>query len=163
MAGERRPSNGRPAPTSCCTSRGLSRRAVGRMIYTVACRNLTQIKRVDPFQTTYVETVLLGIGAPLMMCINAADRAKEMFGYPCIELIKFQYIGPTNNPNARQRNRSHNRAFSTADGTIAPAGVNNTVGKSQFEFHCSAMACRLMLGPDLRCAYLFNHDIRSLS
>lgn len=60
------------------------------MIQTVERRHVCNIKRVDPVEAPDVEAVLLGIGAALMMGIDAANGAEVVFGCLGVELIQPQ-------------------------------------------------------------------------
>ena len=55
--------------------------SIGRMLHPVHDRHLGEIERADVFQTCNVNTVLVRIRAPLVMCVDAAPRTKEMLGF----------------------------------------------------------------------------------
>lgn len=58
------------------------------MINTIIGRHITDQEGIDALKATDVVTILLQIGSPLMMRINAADRAEIMLRGKGIELIK---------------------------------------------------------------------------
>ena len=71
----------------------------------------------------------MGIGAPLVMGINATNGAKVMLGGFGIKFIAFQYIITLEDLNPRQRNRADNRALTAADRTIAAARIFDAIGQ----------------------------------
>jgi len=73
------------------------------MINTIIGRNIIDQEGIDILKATDVITILLRIGSPLMMRINAADRAEIMLRGKCIELIKAQNIFALDDFDSGQR------------------------------------------------------------
>ncbi len=63
---------------------------VGRVINTVKHRHLTEFKWIHPLEATYIETILGRVGSPLMVGVDTAFAAKEMFRNPGVELVDSQ-------------------------------------------------------------------------
>ena len=85
--------HGRPgARRSSETSHGIliSTAVVGGVIYAVQRRDLRDIERIDSLEASEIEAVLFGIGAALMMGIDAANGAEVVFGCLGVELIQPQ-------------------------------------------------------------------------
>ena len=59
----------------------------------VAGWNLRDVERVDTLKAADVVAVLLGVGTPLMMRMNAADGAKIMLGRVRIEFVNLELFG----------------------------------------------------------------------
>jgi hypothetical protein len=57
------------------------------VVYTVVNRHLLYFEGVDALQTPDIETVLPGIGPPLVMRVDAACRAEEVLRGVRVELI----------------------------------------------------------------------------
>lgn len=74
-----------------------------------------------------------------------------------IELVELQYILAFDDLDARERNRSDYRPFSSADRAIASARVNNAVRQVEFQHNGSAVARCQMLRVDNCLSNLFNH------
>src|SRR5262245_31355998 len=60
---------------------------------TVVDNNVLEIERAQPRQAGDIDAELIGIGSPLMVRINPAFRAKEVFCGPCIECVHRQRVG----------------------------------------------------------------------
>jgi hypothetical protein len=63
---------------------------VGGVVYAVQRRDLWDIERIDSLETSEIEAVLFGIGAALMMRIDAANGAEVVCGCLRVELIQPQ-------------------------------------------------------------------------
>ena len=123
--------------------------SVGHMVYAVINRHVAKFIGVDPGQTTYVETVLLGIGAPLMMRIYAALLTEEMFRRHGIELIEPEFILALDESDSIKRNARNNCATSATHGTVTATRVIQAVWQSEFKFDGTAMARKSVLRMDL--------------
>ena len=58
------------------------------MVNTVKHRHLAEIERIDALQAGNVIAKLVRIGAPLVMCIDAANGTEIVLGRHRVELIK---------------------------------------------------------------------------
>ena len=77
---------------------------VRRVIYAVICRhpiNTLKVEGIYAFKAAHVKAVLFGVGAALMVGIDAAIGTKEMLCGLCIELIELQYAVTLDNFYAR--------------------------------------------------------------
>ena len=84
-------------------------------------RDRAQIERIDAFQAADVVAVLIRIGAPLVVGVDAAARAEVMFGGTRIELVQPQDILACKYLDPRQRYRCDDCPFASADRTVAAA------------------------------------------
>ena len=119
---------------------------IGRVVDPVIDGHVRDGERVDAFQATNVEPVLLWIGPALMVSVDAAAAAEEMPGGVRVELVELEMFFPPHDANARQGDGSHYSTLSAADGTVTAAGVFNTVREIELQFHGPAMAGCPMLG-----------------
>lgn len=66
---------------------------VSRMIDPITGWNHRDVERIDTLEAPDVVPVLLWIGAPPVMRVNAADVAKIMLGGVRVELVDLQMLG----------------------------------------------------------------------
>jgi hypothetical protein len=71
--------------------------AIGWVIHTVVGWDWTEFERIDALQATYVVAVLGRIRPPLMVRVDPALGAVEMFRGPRVELIHPQRVLPLKN------------------------------------------------------------------
>jgi len=116
------------------------------MVDAVIGRNVRNGKRIYPLKAANVVAILLGVGAALVMSVDAAIAAEVVFGGVRVELIEPQVLGALNDADAAQWHRGNDGALAPANGTIAAPGVNDAVWEIQFQFHRPAMACGSVLG-----------------
>jgi hypothetical protein len=64
---------------------GLS---IPRMIYPVVDNNVMEIKRTAAFKARDIDSIFIGVGAALMVCIDTAPGAEIMFRLFRIELVQ---------------------------------------------------------------------------
>lgn len=57
------------------------------MIDAIEHLNFVKIEGTDAIQTRYVDTVLLGVGAALMVSVDAASGAEVVLGRPGVEFV----------------------------------------------------------------------------
>ncbi len=58
------------------------------MINTINDRHLPELEGIYTSQASDIETVLTPVRSPLMVCIDATNRAKVVLGCHGIELVK---------------------------------------------------------------------------
>ena len=91
------------------------------MEYAVHPRHLAQIRRGDAVQNRDIDAVFIGIGAALVVGVDAACFAKPVFGGVGVELLQRQVISAFQDVDPKKRGRYHNRAASAAERAIAAA------------------------------------------
>src|SRR5689334_6171945 len=89
------------------------------MIDAVAHRHLVEIKRAHACEARKIDTILIGIGAALVMRVDAAARTKIMFGRASVELVKREMFLTRMNFYPLKRRGHHNRATHPAEGAGA--------------------------------------------
>ena len=109
------------------------------MIDSVDCWDISKVKWVDAFKAGDIKSILLRVGAALMMGVNSTIRAKIVFSCHRIELIHAEYVRARCDSQAIEHDGSNDRAASTTHRTIAPARAIDPIGQCEFELHCSAM------------------------
>jgi hypothetical protein len=97
------------------------------MVNTIISGHIFEIERVDPFEAANIVTILMGIGTPLVMGVNTADRAEVVFGSFGIEFIEFQRILTLEELNPRQRHRANHCALTATDRAIATAWIFDAI------------------------------------
>lgn len=129
------------------------------MVNSVINSNLTQLKRIHPFQTGEIKAKEVGIRSGLMMRINAAFRAKIMLCRHGVELVKRELIGPFGNLQGRYRNIRCDSALSPTHGTITTTRIFNTVWQMHNKFNLTTMATAFMVGLNFGVSYFRDHCI----
>ena len=97
------------------------------MVHAVVNRYFFDFKGIDPLQTADVEAVLVRVGPPLMMRVDATCRAEEMLRCIRVELIEAKRIIATRDPEAANRSGRDDCATSPAHRTIAMSRINQPV------------------------------------
>ena len=64
------------------------------MIYAVVHHDFSEVEGAYSFETSHVDPKLVGVRAPAMMGVDAADRAEPVLGYLGIELVEAKPILP---------------------------------------------------------------------
>ena len=67
--------------------------AIRRMMQSIEDRHIGQRERIDALEATHVVAILVGIGAALVVGVDATDRAEIM---PCssgLELVEREVLG----------------------------------------------------------------------
>ena len=114
--------------------------SIGGMGDSVVDLDIGDFERVDSFQATDIETVFLGVGSPLMMCVDPADCAEEMSRNLRIEPILSQILMACDDCQTGQWNRRNNCPFPLTNGAIAMSGLLDSVRQFQFKDHAAAVA-----------------------
>jgi hypothetical protein len=84
----------------CPATRGLAvEYASSGWADTVIDNNVIEIEGAQPRQAGNIDSELVGIGPSLMMRIDPAFRAKEVFCGPCIECVHRQRLGACHDIN----------------------------------------------------------------
>lgn len=99
---------------------------VRRMIDAIICRNASNLERIDSNQAGHIETILAGIGPPLMVCIDAALRAKVVLRRSGVELIKLQVLFTPKDSYSRKRNRCCDCSPATTERAVTSPHVHET-------------------------------------
>jgi hypothetical protein len=73
------------------------------------------VEWIYTLETTYVESILLGVGSTLVMRVDATDRAKIVLGGVRVELIDPEDIGALDDANAGQPDGRNDGALASAD------------------------------------------------
>jgi hypothetical protein len=97
------------------------------MVGPVTGRNLRDVKRIDAFQAADVVRVLLGIGAPLMMSVNAADRAKVVLGCVSVEFVNPDVFGAFDDVKPTQRHKCHDCASTPTVRAVTTPRIDDTI------------------------------------
>jgi hypothetical protein len=127
------------------------------MIYTIAYWNIRNIIRVDALQTPNIESVLVWIGACLVMRVDATVRTEIVLCNPRIELIELKVLSTFEDADTLQWHIGHNRSFAPTNRTITPFRVNKAIWQIKFEFHHAAVARSPVLELNLNFAHLLYH------
>ncbi|OCR25199.1 hypothetical protein AFK24_10520 [Pseudomonas syringae] len=128
------------------------------MIGAVTDRDLAQVIRIDTFQATNVITVLVRIGAALMMGINPAITTEVMLRGAGIELVQLQLTLALDDMDTLQRNGRDYCASSSAHRAIAAAGVDDAIGQVKLQNHRAAVARGAVSGQDWSRTDFLDHD-----
>ena len=126
-------------------------------MYAVLCGDVGNSVRIDPLQAPDVVTVLLGIGAPLVVSVDPAVGAEVVLGCVGIELVELEVLSTLDDAQSAQGHRGNNCSLATADGAIAASWINDPVREVKLQYHCAAMASGSMLGLDGNATDLFKH------
>ena len=110
------------------------------MIDAVIRRYIAEIEGIDALKAADVVSVLVGVGASLVMGIYAALRTEIMLRCLRVELIQLQDVVALDDRDVRQRNRSDDCALAPADRAIASSRLDDSVRKEKFEFDGAAVA-----------------------
>ena len=110
------------------------------MVDTVAHRHRFQRERVNPFQATDIDGVLMRVGAALVMGGNAAMATAIMPGGAGVELLLAQRVVTVQEMQISQRHRGDEGAAAPAVGAVAAARVDQAVRQPQFQLHAAAVA-----------------------
>ena len=116
--------------------------AVGWVVDAIVGWNLAQQEQIHAFQTTHVISVFTWVRASLMMGVDAAVGAEEVFGDVRVELVGFQCVLALDDRDARKHDRRDDCTLSPADGTVAPTRVDDAVRQIELEHDRAAMAGR---------------------
>src|ERR1700704_3127160 len=114
-------------PASRPARRLLSSTTICRVIDTVIGRHMGNVEGIDALQATYVETVLLRVRTALMVRVDPAVATEIVLRSHGIELIDLQNLPTFDNSYGRQGNGSDYCTLSSADRTVAPSRINDTV------------------------------------
>ena len=128
------------------------------MIGAVTDRDLAQVIRIDTFQAANVITVLVRIGATLMMGINPAITAEVMFRGAGIELVKLQLTLALDDMDSLLRHGRDYCAAAAAHRAIAAAGVDDTIRQIKLQNHRAAVASGAVSGQDWSRTDFLDHD-----
>ena len=115
--------------------------------------NWSNGRNVNAGDARDIETVLIKITAPLVMGIDAADAAEEVFRLLGVPLVQGELVFSTHNSQPINRDTCHYRALTAAERAVAAAQVFKTVHQFDLELHGFAVTCSsfsLQLG--LHCA-----------
>jgi hypothetical protein len=91
-----------PINFRCPATRGFEEYASAGMVDAVVDDNVLEIEGAQPREAGDIDAELIGIGSTFMMGIDAAFRAKEMFGRTCVEFIDRQRLDARQNLNAAE-------------------------------------------------------------
>jgi len=98
------------------------------MVNAICNRNLSNFKWINTFQASNIESILMRIGAALMVSIDTTLRTKEV---PCchgVKLIEAQHIFAFGNVDAIQRYRGDDCASPPTHRAIASPQLGETIG-----------------------------------
>ena len=110
------------------------------MIDTVYHGYLAKFERVDPFEACDIETVLLRIGAALVMGIDSTGRTEIVPRCTGVKLVKGQEILTAGHFQAVKGDRCHYGAPSPAHGAVAAAKIFQPIGQDQLQFNSGTVA-----------------------
>jgi hypothetical protein len=110
------------------------------MPYTITHHDLSEIKWADAFQARRIDAELLGVGATLMVGVDAALRAEVVLRRPGVELVKRQSLGARSDVQILQPRAQYDRTAHPAQRAIAPAGTVQAVTQADMETHSATMA-----------------------
>ncbi len=125
------------------------------MVDPIIGRNLQDVERVDTLKAADVVPVLRRVGAPLMMCVNAADATKVVLGGVRVELVNPELIGALGDVKSAKRHGCHNCAATPTIRAVATPGIDHTVRKVQQQLHRTAVTSSVMLRMYNRAANTF--------
>jgi hypothetical protein len=101
---------------------------IRRMVDAVIGRHIRNRKWIDALKAADVVAVLLRVRAPLVVSVDATVGAEVVPGCVCVELVELEMLRSPDDSDAAQWDRSNDRAFATADGTIAAPWIDNPIG-----------------------------------
>jgi hypothetical protein len=99
------------------------------MVDPVTDRNLWNVKRIDALQAADIVCVLLGVGAPLMMSVNATDGAKIVLGRVSVELVNPDVFGAFDDVKPTSRHKRHDCAATPTVRAVATPRIDDTIGQ----------------------------------
>lgn len=120
------------------------------MVHAVVSRDVAEVERIDALQATDVVSVLLRVGAPLVVRIDAAHGTEIVLRRHGVELVELQYLLALHDADAGQRHRGHDGALAAANRAIAAPWILDAVRQAELQFHRAAMAGGLVFGLDNR-------------
>jgi hypothetical protein len=118
------------------------------MVHTVIGTDVPQVERIDALQAADVVSILFGVGAPLMMGMNAADGAEIVPRRVRVELVHAEMLGALGDVQSTQWHRRHDRASTPTIRAVAPSRADNPIGQIQQQLHSTTVARGAMLGLD---------------
>jgi hypothetical protein len=97
------------------------------MVDAVVDDHLLHLERIDALQASDVEAEFAGVGAALVMGVDATSRAEEVLRRIRVELIDAKPIRTFEDPEAALRCCGDDRSTSPAHRTIAVSRIDQTV------------------------------------
>ena len=124
------------------------------MVNTVIHRDRLERERHDAFEASQVYRVLLGIGSPLMVRVDAALGAEIVLRCHGVELIERQKISAFRDEQIVQGDRDDDGTAASAQGAIAVVWIDKALRQPRFELYTAAVTRTSMPWLDLdRCAH----------
>jgi hypothetical protein len=97
------------------------------MVDAVIGRDIWNGKRIYSLKAADVVSVLLGIGPPLMVGVDATIAAEVVLGGVSIELIELKVLSAFDDADAAQGNGSNDCTLAPANGAIATSRVDDAI------------------------------------
>ena len=119
------------------------------MVDAVIGWNIRDCKRVNALQAANVVTVLVWVGAALMMSVDATVATEIVLCGARIELIELQVLCALEDTDTAQSHGSDNRAFAPADGAVTAAWVDDAVWQVELQLHRATVTGSAMFGMNL--------------
>ena len=127
------------------------------MVDAVIGRHIGYGRGIDALEAANVVSVLPGIGATLVVGVDAADGAEIVLGGAGVELVEPEIRGAFDDADSIKWHGSDDRSLASADGAIASPRLDDAVREIQLQFDRSAMACRPVLRMDFYAADFLEH------
>jgi len=124
----------------------------------IGYRDIVQIVGIDPFQAANVEAEFPGVGAASVVCIDAADPAKEVLGHPHTELIFHQCAFTADDLHVLFRDCRDNGAFALAERAVTSVWGRESVGQVDFKNDSATMATGPVMELNWRICDLLEHE-----
>jgi hypothetical protein len=118
------------------------------MIHAVASWNRPEFERVDTLEAANVVPVFQWIRATPVVSVHATSRTEEVFGRTSVELIHAKSLLTSNNGDTSEGYRGNDGTTSSAQRTVAPAWIHDTLGQIQFQHYRPTVARGAMFGHD---------------
>ena len=131
--------------------------AIGRVVDAVIRWHIWDQKGIHSLKATNIVTILMRVGAPLMMRINAAISAEIVLRGIRVELIETQDVCAFEYRDAVEQNRSNDSSLAPTDGAVAATWIFNSVWKRKLQHDRAAVAARLVFLQNGGVANLLDH------
>jgi hypothetical protein len=109
------------------------------MVDTIHDHNLTEHKRIHTFQTGDVIAVFGGVGATLVVGVDAAGVTEVMLRHVGVELVADQFVFALFYADLSQRGCPHDGTATPTERAITALGVNHTIGQVHLHLHRAAV------------------------
>jgi hypothetical protein len=109
------------------------------VLYSIHNRHFGEIEWAHAIEARDIDAILLRIGAPLMVRVDATARAKEMLCLASIEAVTGQHVLASNKAYAADCGRNRNRAAHPTIRTGASTDGVKAVAEFGIESHSAAV------------------------